>query len=116
MSAPKSARTTSRKIAATRLNPLWVSRNIVKVHLLKKLDRFAVALHLQGQGQDARAQATSGGVIAETARGDVGGEQGVVRGHRRRRLRSGDAVVPVTAYRVARGRIADIGDGVLDDV
>src|SRR5687767_14063471 len=97
MSAPSSASTTRRKIAATRLNPLWVLRHIVDVHLLKEPDRFAVALHLQGQGEDARAQAAAARVICEAASGDVGREQCVVVSHWRRRLRSGDAVVPITA-------------------
>src|SRR5256885_13165807 len=113
MSAPMSASTTSRKIAAIRLKPLCVSGRIVHVYLLKKPHRFAAASDLHGKADDAGAR-TAGGV-AEAAACDVVRKERVVRCYRRRRLRSGNAVVPVAAQ-LAGGRIALVGHRVLHDV
>src|SRR5688572_29725936 len=99
MSAPRSASTTSKKIAATRLKPLWISGRIADMHLLEEPHRFAVALNAHGEAYDAGALTARG--IGEAAA--IGAADGVreQRGHgvrvrRRRGLRRVNGVAPVT--------------------
>src|SRR5256885_4211482 len=113
MSAPMSASTTRRKIAAIRLKPLSVLGRIVHVYLLKKPHRFAAARDLHRKADDAGAR-TDGGV-GEAAARDVVCQQRVVRRYRRRGLRGGNAVVPVAAQ-LAAGRVAFVSHRVLHDV
>src|SRR5437660_910349 len=120
MSVPMSASTTSRKIAAMRLNPLCALRHIVHVSLLKELHRFGGArrdaLYAHRKADDASARIGLRIGEAATARGGyVVCEQRGVRSYRRRGLRGGDAVVPVAAQLAGR-RIARVGDRVLHDV
>src|SRR5205085_6555736 len=98
-SVPMSASTTSRKIAAMRLNPLCVLRHIVHVSLLKELHHFGgarrAALYAHRKADDAGARiGLRIGEAAPAGGGYVVREQHSVRSCRRRGLRGGDAVVP----------------------
>src|SRR5467141_537369 len=126
MNTPSSASTTSRKIAATMLNPPWretlsfesgaISGHIAHVHLLKKLYPFVALLNLQGQAHNAfalRGAARRIGEAATANSGNIAREQRVVGSRRRSRLRIHNSVVPV-APQLACRRITGVGDRVLD--